>query len=188
MRHLAITIFVLGLWSCSRPSDKNVSNDDRDTLQNLVQVNTDTVRVNVNDLFKLDSYLDNKIVDTVSLLSIDFDCAFIIYPTDEQMEEMKREYGEEDFFTIVDDGSYYHGTAISLLDSLQITTVSATKPFVKFIGTDKTWTLNLTRKGLPAWNLIFFKRNREPEIIGTADLTADEINNYFKVDGEKNAR
>jgi hypothetical protein len=187
MRHLAITIFVLGLWSCSRPLDKNVGSKIRDTLQNLGQVNTDTASVNVNDLFKLDSYLDIKAIDTASLLTIDFDCAFIIYPTDEQLEEMKKEYGEDDFFTIVDDGSYYHGTATGLLDSLQITTVSATKPFVRFIGADKTWTLNLTKKGLPAWNLIFFKRNREPEIIGTADLTADEINDYFKGDGGKNA-
>jgi hypothetical protein len=183
MRHLTITILVLGLWSCSRPSDKNVGNDGRDTLQSLGQVNTDTVSVDVNDLFKLTSYLDNKVIDTVSLLTIDFDCAFIIYPTDEQMEEMKKEYGEDDFFTIMDDGNYYHGTAIGLLDSLQITTVSATKPFVRFIGTDKTWTLNLTRKGLPTCNLIFFKKNKEPKIIGTAGLSADEIKDYFKVDG-----
>ncbi len=173
----------MGLWSCSRLSDKNVGNDGRDTLQNFGKVITDTASVNVNDLFKLDSYLDNKVIDTASLLTIDFDCAFIIYPSDEQMEEMKREYGEDDFFTIVDDGSYYHGTATGLLDSLQITTVSATKPFVRFIGVDKTWTLNLTRKGLPAWDLIFFKRNIEPKIIGTAGLKADEIKDYFKVDG-----
>ena len=183
MVKLAITIFVLGLWSCSRPSDKNVSSDGRDTFRNLGQVNTDTLSVNVNDVFKLDSYLDNKVIDTASQLTVDFDCAFIIYPTNEQMEEMKKEYGEDDFFTIMDDGNYYQGIAIDLLDSLQVTTVSATKPFVRFIGTDKTWVLNLTRKGRPTWNLIFFKKNREPKIIGTAGLTADEIKDFFKVDG-----
>ncbi len=132
-----------------------------------------------NDFFKLESYLDSDPVDTTKVQPIDYKCALLIYPNEKQIEEMKKEYGE-DFFTIADDGNYYQGTAIGLLDSLKIKTISANKPFIRFIGTNKTWTLNLTRKGLPAWNLIFFARNKEPEIIGTAGLTTEKVNEFFQ--------
>ena len=103
----------------------------------------------------------------------------MIDPTDVQIQEMKKKYGEDDFYTMADDGNYYQATATKLLDSLGIKTVWANKPFVRFIGANKAWTLNLTRKGLPVWNLIFFNKMKEPKIIGTAGVTTEAIDSYF---------
>jgi hypothetical protein len=182
MRLLGITILSFMILGCSRPLDNKSLVDKLDTLQSDGQEQIDTTKVDINELFQLKSYLDNRIIDSTNLLTIDFDCSLLIYPTDKQIEEMKKEYGEDDFYTIADDANYYQGTAIGLLDSLKINTITSTKPFVRFVGTTNTWTLNLTRKGLPEWNLIFFKTTKEPEIIGTAGLTADEINKYFTLD------
>ena len=141
----------------------------------------DTIRNNDVDYFKLDSYIVNEVIDSSKLFMIDNDCALLISPTTERIESMKKEYGE-DFFTIADDATYYQGTAIGLLDSLKIKTVSTTKSNVKFNGTSKSWTLNIMRKDYPAWNLVFFKRDKEPKIVGTAGLTTDEIKYYFGID------
>jgi hypothetical protein len=178
---LTLIIFVFALWCCSGTSNKKdvVSSD---SSKNLAQTKIDTASVAVNDLFELKSYLDDQKVDTASLQTIDYRCALVIDPTDEQIQEMKKKYGEDDFYTMADDGNYYQATATKLLDSLGIKTVWANKPFVRFIGANKVWTLNLGRKGLPVWNLILFNKNKEPKIVGTAGLTTEAIDNYFKTD------
>ena len=181
MGQIIVAFLICGLSCCSNPSDKKVQADVQDSTLNKGQVDSDTIRNNDVDYFKLDTYLVNEVNDTSKLITVDNDCALLISPTNERIESMKKEYGE-DFFTTADDATFYQGTAIGLLDSMKIKTVFTDKANVKFIGTSKSWTLNTSRKEFPAWNLIFFKKDKNPKIVATAGLTTDEIKSYFEVD------
>ena len=138
-----------------------------------------TYQTDNNSIYKLESYIEKNKIDNSKLQNISFDCAILVYPTGRQTSEMKKENGEETFYISADDNSYYLGKAIELLDSLNVKTVTAEKTYIKLIGDKNSWTLNLRKKGLPAWNLVFFSQGKEPEIISTVDINADQICDYF---------
>jgi len=83
---------------------------------------------------------------------------------------MIKEYGEDDFRVIADDNNWYQSEAMALLDSLQIKTIYVHKPYIKFIGSQQSWTLNMKRKGLPAWNIILFNEEKIPEVVSAIGL------------------
>ncbi len=138
-----------------------------------------TYQTNLDKIYKLESYIEKSKIDNSKLQNINFDCAILIYPTDRQISEMKKEQGEESFYTVADDNMYYQGTAIGLLDSLKIKTITAEKTYLKLTGEKNSWTLNLRKKGLPAWNLILFKKDKEPQVISTVGINENQICEYF---------
>lgn len=113
--------------------------------------------------------------------TIDFDCAVLIYPTDEQIEEMKKTIGEEDFYTVADDNNWYQAVVIDLVDSLHIRKITANERYLKFKGLDGSWTLDIRKDNLPSWNLIFFKRTKEPEIVSAAGMSIEQVKAYFEI-------
>jgi hypothetical protein len=91
---------------------------------------------------------------------------------------MKKE-GEEDFYTIADDNGWYQGMAIGMIDSVGIRKTTANGQFLRLKGQQKTWELDIRKKNLPAWNLVFFKTTKAPVIVSTVDLTVDQVKDYF---------
>lgn len=113
------------------------------------------------------------------LQTIDSTCAVIVYPTDEQLKTLQTDLGDN-FMQLADTYSYYQGSAIEMLDSIDVGTINAEKPFLNFKGKKRrTWKLDIRKEGAPAWNLIFFNINKEPEIIAVKDLSHDRIMEYF---------
>jgi hypothetical protein len=129
-------------------------------------------------MYALQSYL-TKATDSAEI--IDFDCAVLIYPTEQQMEETKNTLGDDNFYIVADDNNWYQGRAIGLLDSLNIRHETAGGKYLTLKGRTKTWTLDIRKDNLPAWNLIFFKTTKEPRIIPTAGLSITEIKEYFEI-------
>lgn len=139
----------------------------------------DTTSYDYDSYFKLESYLAKNKIDNQNFEVIDFDCAILIYPTVEQIDEMKKEEGEEDFYIGADDSNWYQAKAIDMIDSVGIKKITARRQFLRLKGKQETWDLDIRKKNLPTWNLIFFKADREPKIISTVDLTVDEVKRYF---------
>jgi hypothetical protein len=106
-------------------------------------------------------------------------CAILIYPTQEQIEEMKQRMGDEDFYIAADDNNWYQGKAIGLLDSLNIKIVTAKTRYLMLKGDNKTWILDLRKENLPSWNLIFFHRTKKPKVVSTVDLDFGQVQEYF---------
>lgn len=179
MRKIYIIIFVLGLSSCSRTTGNN-SSTKIDNVNNLLVDTTKTV-IDYESLFKLESFLVTNPVDTSLVQTIDFDCVILVYPTAEQIEEIKKEEGEDDFYTIADDNNWYQGLAIEMVDSVGVKKEEASRQFIRLIGENETWTLDLRKKNLPMWNMVFFKRDKKPLIIQTIELTTDTVRDYFEV-------
>lgn len=139
-----------------------------------------TSEYDYNSFYKLKSYLINEITNTGDLEIIDYDCAVIINPTSGQIEELKNNMSEEDFYTVADDNQYYQGLAFVLLDSLKVRIVSTDKKFLKFVG-DKVLTLSIRKKNLPMWNIILFSKHKEPLIVPAVELGAEQIIEYFNI-------
>lgn len=184
-----ILITALVLASCGPSKKENVSElEPVDTVQSVSPVVPDTLVVegteeesNFEDVFKLDNYLVKGGVTEKDLHQISESVALLISPTHEQIEEMKKEYGEEDFYTVADDNSYYQGTAIGMIDSLGVKMIGDKSRFIRFEGRDgkSVWTLDIRKKGAPPWNLIFFHTDKSPEIISTVDIDSEKIKAYF---------
>lgn len=176
----------MGLWSCSKSTDikslivipdssSTIIKDTRSITQTV-----DTTSFDYDSFFKLESYITKDEVNDGHFEVVDFDCAILIYPTHEQIDEMKKEEGEEDFYIGADDSNWYQAQAIQLMDSVGIKQITATGQFLRLNGKQQTWDLDIRKKNLPAWNLIFFNTTKEPKIISTVDVTFVEIKKYFE--------
>lgn len=183
-----IFITALVLASCGPSKKEIVSEIPVDTVQRVRSVVPDTLVVEgteeesyFEDVLKLDNYLVKGSVNEEDLQEISETVAILIYPTDAQIEKMEKEYGEEDFYTVADDNTYYQGTAMGMIDSLGVNTITAKNRFIRFKGRDgkSIWTLDIRKKGAPPWNLIFFHTDKSPEIISTVDLDYEKIKAYF---------
>jgi hypothetical protein len=130
-------------------------------------------------LYDLQSYLTDA--DSANTETIDFDCAILIFPTEEQIERMKKDYNEEDFYVVADDNNWYQAKAIDIIDSLGIKTITAKERYVKLKGENKNWTLDIRKDHLPCWNLVFFKRTKAPQIIPTVNLTPEKAREFFEI-------
>ncbi|WKZ58864.1 MAG: hypothetical protein QY309_13405 [Cyclobacteriaceae bacterium] len=180
MRLLIIAIISLGLLSCSKPADTSSNLQQADSLKTEID-STTTYEFDYDAQFKLDNYLTTDSFDEKTNDLIDFECAILIYPTSEQIDEKKKNEGEEDFYIGADDSNWYQAMAIEKIDSAGIKTITASGRYLRLRGQNKTWDLDIRKKNLPAWNLIFFKPTKEPKIISTVDLTVDETKNYFEI-------
>lgn len=176
MKFCILILLGLAFISCSKPSEKTDTPAD-----SLAAVATDTIssEIDYEASLKLESYLTKNIASEPE--TIDYTCAILIYPTDEQMEEMKKEVGEDDFYTIADDSQFYLGMAIEKIDSVGIKKTTATGQVLRLKGQTKTWDLDIRKKNLPEWNVIFFNTAKEPKIISAIDLTTEEVKSYFDV-------
>jgi hypothetical protein len=177
-------LILIASLSCSSKEAQNES-DQTKTLSSELRNSQDSSDFDYDKFFNLESYLVNEEVDTSKIQSIAFDCAILVYPTDEQIDEMKKKEGEENFFIGADDSNWYQAQAIQCLDSVGIVQQSCKKQFVKFIGLKGEWILDIRRKNMPAWNLILFQRNKLPEIVSTVSLTTAKLKDYFEIKEKK---
>jgi len=192
-----LSAFLLIVSACSNPDKEN--SNSADSLQNksdsIIQrpiladtVNLDTLTAKAvfnqedsSTYFVLANYFRDSVYvpQKKELQVIDSTCAVIVYPTDEQIEALKVETGDK-FMELADNYSYYQGIAIEMLDSIDVGTVEAEQRYITFKASrKKLWELDVRKEGAPAWNLIFFKVNKEPEIISITDLSKDRIMEYF---------
>jgi len=175
MRLFCAIILSLSLLSCGKTKETATTSD---TLITSTPDSTKAGKFDYDAQFKLENYLAEQ-TDTSKVQTIAFDCAVIIYPSPDQIEEMEKAEGEENFATIADDASFYQSQASQIIDSVGIKTVMANKPFLKFTGSKKNWTLDIRKKNLPAWNLILFNKNKSPLVSPTISLTSEMVRTYF---------
>jgi hypothetical protein len=174
MKYLLITLSILlGCSNVDNKSSEEIVDSSSEKVYTALTLDEYKEKYDVKNYITVDP-------DESKTETIDFDCAVLIYPTDEQIEEMKRQMGEEDFYIVADDNNSYQGIAISLLDSLNIKMVTAKDRYLKLQGHNGSWTLDIRKENFLSWNLIFFKRTKEPEVVSTVDLTIDHVKEYFK--------
>ncbi len=171
---LLISVFVV---ACNSSQKKN--RDRQNDSTSFSQKDSTKAPSNYQKL-TFDDYIETKTVSAGEVQEISESCALIISPTDDQIEQMKKEYGEDDFYTVADDATFYQGTARKIIDSLGVKTIDANKSLVKFNGSQqKSWTLTIRRKYAPEWNIILFHKEKQPEIVTPIDATGEKVKKYF---------
>lgn len=183
MKSFTLLFTIAILASCSRNREQasdTLASANLTTLSDSTKSSNNKTENNTGmDAWKLDNYLTDEISDTTSVQRVSSDCAILIYPTDDQIDELTRENGEEDFATIADDSNYYQSTAIDQLDSAGVKTVTANRHYVNLVGENKSWLLDIRRKGGVTWGIILFNKTKQPEIVSAIDLTKERIKQYF---------
>jgi len=175
MRLNHFLIIGIGLLGCSKREGNTTSQaDSLDSKPVYSALTLDEYK----EFYNSDSILING---ALADLTIDFDCAVLIYPTEEEIDKMKKAYGEGDFYIIADDNNWYQGMAIEMLDSVGIKKVTVHGDSLRFKGESKTWGYDLKKDSLTGWNIIFFSRTKGPQVISTVDLTTQEIRGYFDI-------
>lgn len=169
-------IIGIGLLSCSKREGNTTSQADSLDSEPLYSALT---LDEYKEFYNSDSTMINGGV--LEDLTIDFDCAVLIYPTEEEINKMKKSYGEDDFYIIAENNNWYQGMAIEMLDSVGIKKVTVHGDSLRFEGENKTWGFDLKRDSLTGWNIIFFSRTKGPQIISTVDLTTQKIKEYFDI-------
>ncbi len=204
-----IVAIVLFSFSCSTTDREKGSDAATDTLAAIdttQRSNSDTATAIAADTAQVDTVLTARAFDKTDsstyyelqnyfkdleiavkpteIQVVDSTCAVLIYPTEEQLAQLRTEYGD-DFQMVASDNIYYHGMAIQMLDSINVETVTAKSRYINFKGqsADQSWTLDIRKDGAPPWNLIFYHRNKRPEIVPFVDLSKERIYDYFEING-----
>ena len=128
-----LSFITLILLNCSNPA-KDSSATSTDSLTTEPTTQADISGISHDDFFKLESYLVQSINDTSIVKIIDYDCAIFVDPSEAQAEEMKKKYGEDVFYTVADDNSFYDSQAIDSLNLANIRIISLNKDFLKLKG------------------------------------------------------
>lgn len=168
-----LIISLIALLSCSRVDQKDISSS---TIESA-----DTVSYQYKGDFDLADYLATGDIGNINVENIGFNCAILIYPTKEQVEQIKKQEGEANFYRIADDNQWYQALATESIDSAGIETIIVSEKYLRFKGTEKIWELDIRKKDLPAWNVMLFNRDKAPVIVSPVKLTVDDVRNYFDI-------
>lgn len=128
--------FVIALLLVSCESEKDV-------------LNTKTVASSVVN------YRDT-IIETDSTLEIGKACAVYFTPTDAELETMKREVGEADFYTIMDDYAWYQAESSTFLEEKKLPVIQAETKKIRFHQTDGELSEYSPKDTSITWNIVLF--------------------------------
>ncbi len=174
IKYLIVLVTYSVLPSCSKSTTET---SDHAIAADSVQAESE---FDYDKLFLLESYLADGNFSENELQTIDSTCAIFVFPTEEQLENLKKTEGEDNFETILDDGNFYQAEAMRLIDSLGFNTITAESRYLTLRG-QRTWALDVRKKNLPEWNLILFQVDKEPIIVPTAGLGPEKILEYFQI-------
>lgn len=116
------------------------------------------------------SYLIDYVPD--SSLTFDADSTKVVFisPDSLEIEHMKQEYGEEDFYTIADDNLYYDYEAYEFLKEKEFEYKSTDKRFVKLIKESGKEIFVDTHKYDENWGVIIFNGKDEPIVVPSMEI------------------
>ncbi len=128
--------------------------------------------------------LKNYIVGNVpanDVQKLDSDAVVFIYPDSVQVEQMKKEDGEDDFYTGADDAQYYQGQALEMCDSVKMKHITPEKRYIQFVSKVKTIYFDTRAKAARGWMTVFFRTDSLPRIVSVFDAISDStLKAYFK--------
>jgi hypothetical protein len=126
--------------------------------------------------YRLENYLA-QVIDS-GVQRIDFDCAVVINPTNGQLDQLK-EILQHDFDENIRINTRHSEAVGCIIESHGIPTLNATGQFLRFIGADRTWDLDIRKDTLAEWKFILFKKTKEPTVFPSVALTIKEVDQYF---------
>ncbi|WP_205504610.1 hypothetical protein [Rufibacter psychrotolerans] len=182
-RNLIVLTFIAVVIGCNESSKKEVQAADRANID-LTKADTDSIKQAGNwkafeESFVLKNYLVSKIPSN-DFITISQKAGIFISPDSVQIESLKKENGEEDFYTVADDNSYFEHEASEYLKEKKFRIVYPTKRYIKFISKNHEFYFDTKAKAARGWTAILFSPEKgAPKIINPADIDL-EFQEYLK--------
>jgi hypothetical protein len=99
--------------------------------------------------------------------NVEQDSAIVfLYPTDNEIKKIKKERGEDNFYTIADDENFYQAKIEEILDLKNYKIVNTDKRFIKF-NADVVFDKNSNEN---KWSVIIFKKGNKLEVTSSVEL------------------
>ncbi len=114
----------------------------------------DPIKVNLKRIKNENIIVDKDLVDFNDLYIANDKNIISVYPNEKEIEEMKSESGEEDFYIVADDINFYSFEAEEFLKSRSMKSYSTDKRFIQFIMKDKDTVYVDTDKIESKWIMI----------------------------------
>ncbi|HXB41100.1 MAG TPA: hypothetical protein VNZ49_11200 [Bacteroidia bacterium] len=175
------SIFIL--FSCSNRNQAESVTENSELINNNDVTKIIRKRKAVNDSIRKEKADDQRYIDAFLLKSywvpiskdqeitvIKSSCAVFINPTDEQIEQMKKEDGEENFSTIADDQMYYTYEAQNFFKENKIDCLSPATRYLKFVTPDSEFVVDTRAKVSYGWLTILFNSDSLPKILTPIDM------------------
>ena len=107
--------------------------------------------------------------------------AAVLYsPSSIRIAKLKKEMGEQDFYTAADDNVYYMSTAHEFLDSMKMPVLNADrKLFIKFIISEKVQQVVRLDTIAAPWGIFFYDPKKQPLSIEILQID-EEYKSYFQ--------
>jgi len=147
--------------ACNAPSQSIIHNVKDTTLDTAYNLNTYII-----DSVPSESF---EVTDTLALF---------VYPDTTELQLMRKEYGDEAFYTVADDNSYYFSEAMQYLKNKKIAVKNPKMRYIKFVSNLGTLYIDTKAKGNIAWTTILFRPDTLPRIISPIDIDV-EYKQYF---------
>lgn len=113
------------------------------------------------------------------IFNIDVDSAVIfLNPSDLEIEEIKKQKGEDDFFTIADDENNYVANIREILKKQKINTLSTNKKIIQFKSDNTVFDKQQVEN---KWSILVYKKNKPLRIISSIDLYI-ELNEFINAE------
>lgn len=172
---IAILIFIL-VVSCSK---KEVLSD---SCKDIIESDSFYYVLPLNDrqykeMYRLENYLTQVADSTIQ--TIDFDCAVVVNPTNERIDELKAMLGQ-DFEENIKINTRHCEAISCMIKSRGIQTLTATGKFIRFRTKNRAWDLDIQKDTLPDWKVILFKEEKAPVVLPSLGLTMEEVRSVFQ--------
>lgn len=165
MKNLIILLISISILSCKdeKQVNKKVVEEKIETKikkveskPNLEEIteNFDPIKENLKRIENENIIVDKELVDFNDLYSANKKNIISVYPNEKEIEEMKSESGEEDFYIVADDINFYSFEAEEFLKSRSMKSYSTDKRFIQFIMKDEDTVYVDTDKIESKWIMI----------------------------------
>lgn len=179
-----LLLLIVIVSSCSNSSTNSIATssatDSVKQSESADSIATGQASASDDKIMDIATYLVNPVSDTALFIEIKSACAIFSEPSMKELDNMKNEMGDEDFYTVEDDEAFYKSEAGNKLDSMNIRQIYTTKRYLKLKKSDNKLIFVDTRAVKDNWPLVLFNPSKGPEIAGVVDLNETELKTYFK--------
>ncbi|MBB6609508.1 hypothetical protein H7F15_00525 [Pontibacter sp. Tf4] len=180
---LALHFIIFGCSGMKGSGQETITNSSK-PASTLVEEKGDTVPGTENSysIFS-DPALKDHVVAAVpgnDFTLITERSGIFISPDTIEIERLKQEYGEEDFYTAADDNLYYEYEATEFLKKKGVKTIYPNTRYLKFkTGSGQEYFFDTKPAGSHKWYLILFDPSKDhPALISAINITED-YSKYF---------
>lgn len=160
---------------------KNVESEVKDTLRDSIpkeKTRNSAQPINLNNYqYEQALILENFLIDKIpskDFITITEKTVIFRNPDSQQIEQFKKEIGEEDFYIVADDNSWYQFEAEEYFEKKKIKTLHPQNRYLKFITRDKKVYNFDTKAKFSGWLTILFRPDSLPKIINPTGIEQED--------------